>query len=159
MSFHPLSAVRSRLALGRGEVSQRDEFRYWLGAGLIGLAYSYQWGYFGLQLNWFLVYDAAVFIAILAIGLSEAYKANGGDEGTDFIKRLAVLGLPLGLVVLAASQLIYWAGWHGFARLFAQGSFRDPARAWQIFMFIFTAGLQTWFWWRMARHLAALNGK
>jgi hypothetical protein len=157
MSFHPLSASRTREALREDAISQRDELRYWLLSSLIWLFYLYHAGWAGLQLNWFVLYDVVIAVAILWIGLNEAFKANGAEAGQDFVRRVVLVGVPLGVVVLLASQVLYWASWQLFPLVFDHRSFRDPSLAWQVMNFVIFNGIQAWFWWRICHHLALLN--
>lgn len=156
MSFHPFSARRTRQALEAGTVTARDEMRYWLVSSLVGLFFFYHSAWVGLQANWFLLYDVLIAVAILWIGLHEAFKANGGEAGREFLRRVVLLGVPLGLVVLAASQALYWASWYVFPLVIDQQSFRDPAFAWQLVNFFLFNGIQIWFWWRLHAHISTL---
>jgi hypothetical protein len=157
MSFHPFSAVKTRESLRAGTLSQRDELRYWIFSSVIWLFYVYHAGWVGQQLNWFLVYDVAVALAILWIGLNEAFKANGSDSGQDFLRRVILIGTPLGVGVLLASQALFWASWWAFPLIFNARSFRDPAFAWQMVNFFLFNGIQVCYWWRIHHHLSTLN--
>ena len=157
MSFHPFSVTRTRDALRADTISQREELRYWLFSSVIWLFYMYHSGWVGLAVNWFLLYDVGAALAILVIGLHEAFKANGGDSGRDFLRRVILIGVPLGVGVLLASQVLYWLGWWAFPRVFSAQSFRDPAFAWQVVNFLIFNGIQVWFWWRTCHHLSILN--
>ena len=151
------SALRAREALRANTVSQHDEFKCWFAYSLIGSAYSYQAGYFGLQISWFLLYDLAAVIIILWIGLHESFKANGGDEGVNFLQRISVIGVPLSIATLIANQVLWFCGWYLFPLVIDQHSFRNPALAWQIFNFVCWSSISVWFWWRMHHHLSKLN--
>lgn len=158
MNFHLFSALRAREALRTNVISVRDERNYWFGMSLIGLIGIYQSGYFGLQIDWFLVYDIAMAVAILWIGMNESFKANGGEAGVDFIRRLTIIGVPLGLTALLATQVLWFASWHLFPHLFDQNTFRNPAFVWHIVTFICWNTISVWFWWRMHHHISRLNG-
>jgi hypothetical protein len=158
MGFHLFSALRARKALQDSAVSARDEFRYWFAYSLIGTAYSYQAGYFGLQIGWFLIYDVAAVIIIMWIGLHETFKANGADQGINLLQRLSVLGVPLSITALIANQVLWLASWHLFPLMIDQSSFRNPALAWHMVTFVCASGISVWFWWRMHHHISKLNG-
>lgn len=157
MSFHPFSVAKTRESLREDALSQRDEMRYWFFSSVIWLFYFYHSAWLGLSLDWFLIYEVAVALVVLWIGLSESFKANGGDAGPDFLRRVVLLGTPLGLAVLVASQALYWLGWWVFPRVIDYRSFRDPAFAWQVVNFVCFNGIQIWFWWRLHHHLRVLN--
>jgi hypothetical protein len=156
MSFHPFSAVKAREGLRTGHTSQRDEKNYWLFSSVIWLFVTYHYGLAGVELGWFLLYDVTVALGILWIGLSEAYKANGGDQGQHFLRNIAVIGTPLGVVVLLASLLLYWMAWRVFPHVFNAQSFRDPEFAWTVINFMLFNGIEIWFWWRICHHLREL---
>ena len=158
MSFHPFSARKTREALQSGQMSQGDERRYWLYSGGIWLFYLYHMAWIGMERNWFVLYDVAIAVTILWIGMSETFKANGGDEGQEFVRRMALLGVPLGIVVLLASQALYWASWHLFPLVMQGGVFRKPEMAWQVLHFFLFNAIQVWFWWRTCHHLRLLKG-
>ncbi len=157
MSFSPFSVVKTRNGLRDDSISQTEEVRYWLVSSLVWLFYAYHSGFVGLHFNWFLTYDVVTAVIILWVGLHEALKANGGNAGRDFVCRLAILGVPLGLIVLLASQVCYWFGWYLFPLVFDSRSFREPALAWQIVNFVIFNGIQIWFWWRIHHHLTILQ--
>ena len=138
-------------------LTQADERSYWLGSSVLWLVYLYHNAFVGMGRNWFVLYDMVVALAILWIGMNESFKANGGEHGRDFLRRLAVLGLPLGIAVLLASQALYWASWFVFPLVIDNRSFKDPAFAWQVLNFLFFQSIQIWFWWRLHQHLLFLN--
>ena len=157
MSFHPLSAVRTGDALRTASLSQKDQMRYWLTSSLIGLVYNYQSSMVGLQLDWFFFYEVIVAIAITIIGVREAYKANGSEAGPDFLMRAAALSVPLGILILALHFLLYMVMWYGFPHVFDYQTFRNPAMAWHIVVFVLWNGLAIWFWWRLCHHLKRVS--
>lgn len=157
MSFHLFSTRKARQALRQGAVSPADEHRYWLASLAMGLFYLYHSGWIGLEHNWFFLYDVAMALAIFWTGSSEAFKANGGGQGQDLLKRTAVLGVPLGATVLLASQALYWLSWHAFPRVIDNRTFKNPEFAWQVVNFFLFHSLQIWFWWRLHHHLLILN--
>jgi len=157
MSFHPLSVVKTREALRGNTISSLDEARYWGVSSVVWLFYVYHSAWVGTRLSWHLVFEIAVAIGILWIGLSEAWKANGGSIGTDFLRRMVLIGSPLGVSVLALSQALFWISWFVFPMIIDGTSFRNPEFAWQVITFFLFNGIQTWFWWRTCTHLKVLN--
>ncbi len=157
MSFTPFSVNKTRNGLRDDSISQKEEMRYWFASSIVWLFYLYHSGFVGLHFNWFLVYDVLAAVIILWVGLSEALKANGGNDGHQFLRRVVTLGTPLGFTVLIASQILYWLGWYIFPFILNAGSFREPAFAWQIVNFVIFNGIQVWFWWRIHRHLTILQ--
>jgi hypothetical protein len=158
MSFHLFSALRAREALRADAITQSDEKKSWFAYSVIGTAYGYQSGYFGLQIDWFLIYEIAAVFIILWIGLQESFRANGADHGTSFIKRIFIIGIPLSVITLAANQVLWLCAWYLFPLLFDQRTFRNPALVWHIFNFACWCGISVWFWWRMHHHISRLNG-
>ena len=157
MSFHPLSAEKTRDALRAGTIAQRDEARYWIASSLCWMFYLYHAGVFGQRWGWFLLYDVGVALAILWIGVSETLKANGGDAGTEYLRRIVLIGTPLGIWVLVGAQALGWASWFLFPRLMDAQTFADPELAWQVVTFAMFNGMQIIFWWRLHYHLRQLN--
>ena len=157
MSFHPFSVNRTREALNSSSISQSDELHYWIFSSVIWLFYIYHASWVGMQRDWFVLYDVAMALAILWIGAREAFKSNGGVSGTDFLRRIYLLGVPLGVAVLVASQLLYWVSWFVFPLIFTHQSFRNPQVAWQILGFVIFHGIKIWFWWRICFHLRNLQ--
>lgn len=157
MSFNPFSAKRTRQALGDSSISQSNELHYWIFSSVIWLFYVYHASWVGMQRNWYVLYDVFTAVAILWIGANEAFKSNGAMKGRDFLRRVFLLGVPLGVSVLIASQLLYWISWYVFPIVFNQQSFRNPEAVWQILTFVLFHGIQIWFWWRTCFHLRALQ--
>ena len=124
---------------------------------MLGVAYSYQAGWFGLQLNWTILIDLFTTVAITWIGVHECYRANGQNLGRDLILRLAVLGVPLGIRLWFVSLFLYGLNWFGFAPFMQTGLFASPERAWHFLTFLLWNGTAAIFWWRMHHHIKVLN--
>jgi hypothetical protein len=156
MGIHLFSTKKARSHL-LGGINASDQARYWLAATLLGMAYSYQSGVIGFRFDWALFIDLFVSISIICIGISECYQANGKEQGRDFILRLAVLGVPLGIWLWLATFVFYAVNWYGFEFFMRTGLFANPQRAWHFLTFFLWNGSLAFFWWRMHHHVKVLN--
>jgi hypothetical protein len=156
MTIHLASVKKARAHLISG-VSQDEQSRYWLAAGLLGIAYSFQSGWIGLQWTWAVLIDLVTSIAIVTIGIQECHRANGRAQGRDLILRLAVLGVPLGIRLWLITFIFYAINWYGFPYFMRTGLFANPERAWHFLTFILWNGTTALFWWRMHYHITVLS--
>jgi hypothetical protein len=156
MRIHLLSTKKARAQLST-EMNADGQARYWLASVLLATAYGYQSGLIGFRLEWTLLIDLAVSIAIVCIGISECYQANGKTSGRDFILRLAVLGVPLGIWLWLVTFVLYGINWYGFPYFMRMGLFASPERAWHFLTFFLWNGTLAIFWWRMHYHIKVLN--
>ena len=157
MSIDLFNTFRVRRALAEQNVTERQSFEYAVASGVLGLVYGYWSGYVGWKVDWFSAYEILVAVGILFVGLKECFRANGGDAGADFLKRLYVLNVPLGLKIFALNVIVFFASWYLFPLVITRDVFRDPSLVWQIYSFVWTNGLTVVYFWRMHAHLGAVR--
>lgn len=90
---------------------------------------------------------------ISLIGVSECYNANGGPKGADFIRRLFVIGVPVGIKFAIASMALGQIAYFGFPSVVTTASFRDPGYVYELFLFAFSTVFMALYYWRIATHL------
>lgn len=138
-------------------VSQQDSARYMMVASLVYVQANYSALWFGGYRDWTLFFEAAVVVVISLIGVHECYKANGAEDGRDFLLRYGALGVPIGLKVavfaIAFGQVLYY----GFPLVANQGAFRDPALVYRVASFSVSIGLAFVYYWRIAHHMARIR--
>jgi hypothetical protein len=104
----------------------------------------------------------AEFLAVTLIafaGLHECFKANGSAAGADFLKRLACLGVPVGIKVSLATVLLGQAIGLAFPRIAPGLHLRNPVFAYQLLSFFFAGAFTALYYWRIAHHLGRLSGR
>ena len=102
----------------------------------------------------------AEFLAVTLIafaGLYECFKANGAAAGADFLKRLACLGVPVGIKVSLATVLLGQAIGLGFARIARAQGLRDPVLVYPLLSFFFAGAFTVVYYWRVAHHMRRLS--
>ncbi|MGJ7583097.1 hypothetical protein ACSFA3_23300, partial [Variovorax sp. RHLX14] len=95
MAFHIWRTHRLRDDLARGEVTQLDSLKYMMGSAFLYAFALYSALWFGGYRDWTLPFEAAIVLAISAFGTHEAFLANGGSSGRDFILRFASIAVPI----------------------------------------------------------------
>lgn len=156
MTTHWWNTEKLVQRLAQHGVSEAESLRYaMINAVLFTQATYYAtWG--GGYRGWMLLYEFVVVTIISLVGLSECYKANGGPQGADFLKRLSVISVPIGIKVALGAVLLGWAGYWGFGYVVTPATFRNPAFVWELYSFVFAAFFMFVFYWRIAVHLAAV---
>lgn len=142
--------------LSQGRISEAESLRYaMINAVLVTQAIYYAtWG--GGYRGSMLMYEFFVVTIISLVGLSECYKANGGQQGADFLKRLSVISVPVGIKVVLIGFLLGWASYWGFGYIVTPTTFRNPAYVWELYSFAYAAFFMFIFYWRITVHLASV---
>lgn len=143
--------------LAAGHVSESESLRYaMINAVLFTQATYYAtWG--GGYRSWLLLYEFIVVTIISVVGLAECFKANGGVHGTDFLKRLSVISVPIGIKVALAAIVLGQVSYFGFGYVVTPTAFRNPAFVYELYSFAFAAAFMFIFYWRVASHLSRLR--
>jgi hypothetical protein len=157
MTIHWWNTDKVVERLAEGSVSEQEAMRYAMISAVLYTQATYFATWFGGYRSWLLIYEFFVVTIIALVGVSECFKANGGVQGVDFLKRLSVIGVPVGIKVALAGtamgQIIYFS----FPYVVTPTSFRDPAFVYQIISFAFAASFMFIFYWRLALHLSRLQ--
>src|SRR5678815_6119352 len=112
--------------LAHDAVSERQSLWYAMLSVIIACQTLYYAYWFGGDRGWLLFMEFGAVCVISIIGLHECFKSNGGADGSDFLKRLFCLGVPVGLKLAIASALVGQVIYFGFPRFATTGLFRDP---------------------------------
>ena len=142
--------------LAAGGVSESESLRYAMINAVLYSQAIYYAIWVGGYRGWLLLYEFLAVIAIALIGLTECYKANGGPNGAEFLKRLSVIAVPVGIKLAVASVVLGLVGYWGFGYVVTPTTFRNPAFVWELYAFAFAAVFMFVFYWRIAVHLAAV---
>jgi len=134
-------------------LSESESLRYAMVAAALYTQAMYWATWFGGYQSWLLLYEFAAVTAVALIGVSECFKANDGSLGSDFLKRLAVLGVPVGIKVMLASIVLGQVLYFGFPYVVTPTTFRDPVFVYQLASFVFGMAFMAAFYWRIAFHL------
>jgi hypothetical protein len=142
--------------LASGNVSEDQSLRYAMLSAVLATASLYYAYWVGADRTGLLLMEFAVVCAISLIGLYECFKANGRSNGSEFLKRLFCLGVPVGLkvflVALLVSQLLYV----GLPRIATSATFRNPYFVFELATFFSMGALTACYYWRIAHHMARI---
>jgi hypothetical protein len=157
MAIHLWHTSRLTRELAHSKVSERDGMKYMLVASLLYTYITY-WGlWFGAYRDWGFFFELAVVISIGLIGVFECYKANGQENGKDFVLRYCTLAVPIGIKVavlgLVAGQMLYF----GSDYVLTQAAFRNPDLVYRYLFFILSASLVFINYWRITHHIGLIN--
>ncbi len=126
-----------------------------LSAVLYTLA-TYLATWFGGYRSWLLIYEFFAVTIIALVGVNECFKANGGSLGVDFLKRLSVISVPIGVKLFIASIVLGQTAYFGFPYIVTRETFRDPGFVYQLYSFAFAAVFMFIYYWRIATHFSRL---
>ena len=145
--------------LATKRVSQRDSLKYMLLAAALYVQAIYFALWVGTYRDWGFAFELAMVLVISLLGVNECYKANGGDDGEDFLFRFAALAVPVGfnlaVLSLLLGQAIYW----GAPFVLGHGTFRDPQMVYRLVSFIMPLAFTFVYYWRIAHHLATVRAR
>lgn len=125
---------------------------------MVGAVLYYQSNYaatwFGGYQSWLLIYEFIAITIIALFGVHECLKANGGEEGHEFLKRYSVVSVPVGLKLALAGLLLSRVIYYGFPYVVTPTTFRDPVFVFHILSFLISASFAFVYFWRIRTHLA-----
>lgn len=156
MTIHWWNTDKLVRRLASGGVSEAESLRYAMINAALFTQATYYAGWGGGYRGWLLLYEFIAVTVISLVGLSECYKANGGPQGADFLKRLSVVSVPIGIKIAVAAVLLGQLGYWGFGYVVTPSSFRNPAFVYELYSFAFACTFTFIFYWRITIHLAAL---
>lgn len=142
--------------LAEDSVSESESLRYAMITTVLYTQAIYSSIWSGGYRGWLLLYEFIAVTIIALVGISECFKANGGLGGTDFLKRLAVIGVPVGIKLAIAATFFGLAGYWGFGYVVTPTGFRNPAFVYELYSFVFACVFMFIFYWRIAVHLTAI---
>jgi len=142
--------------LAADRVTERESLWYAMISAVLYFEDMYYTDWFGGHRSGILLLEFVVVTVIGLIGLNECFKANGGAEGTHFLKKLYCLGTPVGVKLTLASILLGQMNYLVFPHVVTQANFRDPLFVFRI-MSMFVAGTFTvLYYWSIAAHMTRI---
>jgi hypothetical protein len=156
MAIHWWSTDKLVTDLIHNRLSEDQSLRYAMISAVLltgSLYYSY---WLGAERDWLLFTEFAAVCVISLIGLHECFKANGGSDGSDFLKRLYCLGVPLGIKFWLIGVVAALVFYYGVPRIATAASFRDPYLVYKLAALSFVGALTVCYYWRLAHHLARI---
>ncbi len=157
MRAHFWSTEHLVVDLATGMLEPRLERTYMLLAGGLFTLTVFGASVNGGYMDWIALLDLVCMLAITLVGVNEAFKANGGTSGQQFILRLSTLSVPLGsrfFLLGIALNLLYLRVLPG---VLTGGLVRDPELVYSFLAFVTPLALTFAFYWRLAHHLSRLR--
>ena len=145
--------------LADGCVSERESMGYAMVSAFLLSQGVYYAIWFGGNTSWLVLYEFFVVMVVSLVGIHVSFTANGGGAGNDFLKRLSVISVPVGIKVAIASTVVGQAAYHGFPYVVTTANFRDPVHVYQMFCFASAIAVTSIFYWRLTTHFARLVGR
>ena len=139
--------------LARGGVSEQQSLWYVVINTLIVVEATYYATWFGGYRSWMLLIEFVAVCVITVIGLQECFKANGGSNGSHFLRRFICLGVPIGLKLAIASTAIGQIVYFAFPFIVTHESFRNTYFVYQLFSFFIVGVFAVTYYWRIAYHM------
>ena len=159
MTIHWWNSDKAVERLAHGLVSEDESVYYAMISAFLYTQATYFATWFGGYRSWLLIYEFLVVTAIALVGVRECFKANGGPQGVDFLKRFSVISVPVGIKVVLAGTVLGQVFYFGFYYVVTPTTFRNPAFVYQLFSFAFAGAFMFIFYWRVATHLSRLLHK
>jgi hypothetical protein len=139
--------------LAKNGVSEQQSLWYAVISTILVVEATYYATWFGGYRTWLLLVEFIAVCVITLVGLQECFKANGGSNGSHFLKRFICLGVPIGLKLAitgtAIGQIVYFA----FPFIVTHESFRNPYFVYQLFSFFIVGVFAVIYYWRIAHHM------
>ncbi len=156
MTIHWWDTDKVVARLAEGRVSEREAARYAMLSAVQYTLATYLATWYGGYRSWLLIYEFLVVTLIALAGVRECFKANGGSQGVDFLKRLSVISVPVGIRVLLASIALGQISYFGFPYVVTPVTFRDPVFVYQLYSFAFACAFMSIYYWRITTHFSRL---
>lgn len=141
----------------KGELSEADQKNYYLGLSIIILIQIYLGLIEGPRDFTFTAIEFLLMLAITVAGINWAFKANGGNEGRDFIGRFVSLSFPVMIKIFVLTLVL------AFAAVFLIASLVDPqamergASVRESVVLLIAVAMEIIYFWRVITHLNAIN--
>lgn len=153
MTIHWWRTERLVEELAGDDVSENQSLWYAAISAIIYFEAIYYAIWFGGHPSWLLLAEFVAVCIVAVVGLQECFKANGGSEGSHFLKRLYCLNVPVGLKIsivgVVVGQLMYFC----FPLIVTTDSFRNPFFIYQLAYFFVNGMLAFIYFWRIAYHM------
>lgn len=131
--------------------------QYMMAASLL-YTYTIYWGlWFGTYRDWAFFLELAIVVIIGFVGVFECYKANGKEEGEDFLIRYCALAVPIGFKLAILGLVIGQALYFGSDHILGTGAFRDPELAYRYIYFVVPISFSFIYYWRIAHHIGIVR--
>lgn len=115
--------------------------------------------WFGAHRDWMFFFEVGLVLVISLIGINECFRANGGNEGSQFITRLSTLAVPIGLKLAIAGLVISQGFYYAAPYVLSGGAFRDPQMIYRYVSFLMPVAFTFVYYWRIAYHLNVVRTK
>lgn len=156
MTIHWWRTERLVEELARDGVSESQSLWYAAISTVIYYEAIYYAVWYGGHPSWLLLAEFLAICIVAVVGLQECFKANGGSQGSHFLKRLYCLGAPIGLKIAIVStvfgQLMYFC----FPLVVTTTSFRNPFFVYQLACFFVSGMFAFIYFWLIAYHMGRI---
>jgi hypothetical protein len=99
-------------AVGRNELPEHDQFALFLFGQIVLFVSGYGALISGTALDWISGVEISLLFLITVVGTVLVYRANGSGHGREFIRRFALLSVPLalklGLLMWPVFYALHW---------------------------------------------------
>lgn len=143
--------------LVNGSMSQSDAARYMMVGAVLYVQANYLSMWFGGYRDLTLLFEFIVVVVISLVGVHECFKANGADNGRDFLHRYCALAVPVGVKTTVASIVLGQVLYRAFPHVVTEESFRDPMFVYRLLSFVFVIAFAVVYFWRIAHHLGRIR--
>ena len=159
MTFHYWRTDLLVEDLARNQLPESSAVKYMFLSAVLYTQAIYVALWFGAYRDWAFFFEVALVLTVSLVGVHECFKANGGNEGTQFITRLGALAAPIGLKFAIVSVVIGQGFYYASPFLLGGGTFRDPEAIYRYVSFLMPVAFTFFYYWRIAHHLKVLRSK
>ncbi|MBL4881590.1 MAG: hypothetical protein JKX82_09730 [Oleispira sp.] len=136
-----------------GSLSEEDKKNYYIVISIITIASLYIAIGGGTTDGIATLTECILSIAITALGINVTFKSNKGNEGNDYIARVAILSVPITVKLFVFGILAGLVG--GIIAGIIGGEESADLGQWS--MVFISIVLQVIFFWRLNVHLSSIN--
>ena len=153
VKFHAFRTDRLARELSQGRPSEKVQFLYLLGTELLLAFLLYYSLIFGAYVDWMFFLEIPIVLLITFIGIYEAYRANGGANGNNFLIKAYCLLFPITVNVVIASEVLSWAYIYLTPFIADPAIFADPTRFLALIGFVWNPVFTVFIFWRLNVHI------
>ena len=156
VNFHIFNTGKLAAELSRSDPSERIAYFYLLSTELLLAFLLYYSLFFGAYINWLFFLQAVIVLLITFIGVSEAYRANRGESGREFLVRSVCLLLPITINTTLASVALAFLYSYLLPYIADPSIFWNPNRPLILIDFIWAPVFTAVIFWRLNVHIGRI---
>ena len=143
--------------LAAEQISEQQGMAYFLASTLLILVQTQYAMWWGARSGWLFFVEFLILALIAIVGCICCWKANGSDNGTNFVLRAICLSVPAGIRVFVFSLFFGQLLYNTAEQIFDPTSFANPVWAYEVASYAGFIGFSIYFWYLLYQGLSLVS--